>query len=259
MFVVCKSLPTKIVFDNIESNYDTLAITSKKEVLWSKFMNIVRYEDLTFRLIMNLCGPKDWIKYAEYESEIPLESALLQIEKLSLLKQVQQNYLLRNFFGVINSLDQIIQLLEPFQKLLLTNNTYKYYTDIYGQDIYNMAYPEHRVANIFIQNGEYIGHIYKMGSDSTGIASFIGIRESLTNTFHKLYSDDGIYGLGYILLSGIQRITKLTSPKIQYLELASPIGPMPKIAIKYGFEYGERMMLNAIPKVQVDNYPITIL
>jgi hypothetical protein len=253
--IVCKSNISSISFNHIASDYNNLA--QSKQDFWIKFMNVARYEDLTFRLIMNIIGPADWIKKAQYERDVPLESAFVEIEALPLLEQVQQNYLLHSFFGDICSIEQIIILLEPFRQYFL--NKYIIYTDIYGQDIYNLCYPHHRTAHVYFHDNAYMGHIYRMGSTSAERASFIGIRESLTNTFQKLYHNKGLRGIGYILLSGIQRTTLLTSPSITTLELASPIGPMPYIAEKFGFTYGETMNIHDQPKVSTYMYTISIL
>ena len=170
------------------------------------------------------------------------------------------------------SLQDITDRLYPMKQHLYDN--YRNLCDIYSQDIYNLRimknislgiqgykYDDLRQPIVLFSNAQYIGHIYQIGRNmNSNKASFIGIRESLTNTLNKILKpNNSISSIGFLLLDACRQYVMKSQPHIKMLELSAPIGPMKYIATKYGFEDGESMGINGLPKVFIPGYTLVIL
>lgn len=234
-------LPSIISLENIREVYDHIDTKGNYQNLWEQFNNIILYEYFTFLSIMNITNPdlgivnvyEKWKdNFARFDINSPYD-----------------NYVLVTIFSELGynikdlNLSQIYDILKP--SINYFKETCNEYIDVYSQDLNNiqeMSYAlkvnstefidDLRTPIILLSDNKYISHIYQTNFNSDDLeARFIGIRESLLNTFHKIYELPAIRGIGYILLDSIKG--KMES--VTTLRLISPIGPMRHIAEKSGF------------------------
>lgn len=132
--------------------------------------------------------------------------------------------------------------------------------DIYSHDIYDLEHNTRAPITLFDTghpHGRYLGHIYLMGAGPRDIsANFIGIRESINNMLAKAHRKEfAVTGVANRLLYGAYLYVMEYDAPRKYLQLEAPIGPMPKIAERLGFKYGETFDLSQPFPV---TYPLTL-
>ena len=209
-------------------------------------IELFRFEDYTFRLLMEYLLP-EYMEELDSNYEVPTVVEHLDhprthkyVHIVPLLEEkLRSNPILVEFFGADVLADANLRsLLEPFKQHILP--IYTIYGDIYGTDICAEEWQDRKPV-VLTQDGRYCGHIYCYNEILDGDAEFIGIRESIYCTLHKLYTNERTYsGIAFSLLDGCKDYA--LSIGCTKIHLAAPIGRMSAIAAKYGFVNDELLL-----------------
>ena len=239
----------------IEEDYKSLYSLEGSE-FWNSFINLARYEDFTFQLIVDCFLDPDWEEEHYIEDYVVMNQRTFDI---SITERLHSNHTLKSFFGkgwITLDFEEMKELLEPLYKTFNLGVL----SDIYCQDMYNLQIKTiRRVPIVLFREGTYVGHIYRIASNSISCGSFIGIRESIYNMLSKVYKRNPVRAIAYYLLTAGYNYIIQYVPTATYLELNSPIGPMRKIAERFGFEDGEHFELNQPLKIHGYDSPIKVI
>lgn len=120
--------------------------------------------------------------------------------------------------------------LEPIREYIRDN--YHVISEIFSQDLDSIDC-DHKVPIVlFDEKEEYLGHIYVYLN--TEPMECIGIRSSLLNTLKVKFGVGGRRGVAEAILRGVNQYA--LDKGIKQILLSNPIGPMPYIAQKFGFD-----------------------
>jgi hypothetical protein len=213
---------------------------------YNSLVNVARYEQLTWQLVMDALASPDWRNHVVYDHSDNTEPFMLPTDHRSLAERLRTNHLLTNFFPQWNtkSLEEMKECLLPLYQMMNAGVL----ADVYSHDLYDLEHNS-RTPIVLFNNGCYLAHIYMMNQVGKS-ANFIGIRESITNMLKKANNMAPVKAVGYQLLYACYSYVVQRFPATKYLQLEAPIGPMPKIAERFGFKYGETYDLSNPPQIQ---------